>query len=373
MTPCCIRVTRAQDRWQLVSSSVQSDQQLDTVQLVTQAPEFLGMLNPKQGVPRAAMVAPNSSSGRVVIAIDDKGGIQLAACPERADEGKLSALIGDLLATGGRFWHQGYESVAKPFEDKLGKPLADLVGARVGKDWSQDSFRAGVERSLKQGRFPIVVIARELNKALEDMLDYLENMNLKVKPLGLEHSSNNGVEIIRPRLLGKEARAAARAATGYREEPTPVVTISTVKREDKGLDQYEPLTNEKATEKQQEILARLVRLDDLGLVRRGLEYLLPGDELKETSEGTIVVTVDPDRWPSPKPEEVIVVVKTGMGHLANYLALSPEEVEEFLSSLPRVQRKEHKGCLLLRAASIYEAGQLVNELKALKEVAQTGV
>ena len=65
---------------------------------------------------------------------------------------------------------------------------------------------------------------------------------------------------------------------------------------------------------------------------------------------------------------MIVVVNTGPDHLSGYLKIAPNEVEEFLGSLPRADRKEHKGSLLLRAASINEAAQIVNELRALKEV-----
>jgi hypothetical protein len=86
-----------------------------------------------------------------------------------------------------------------------------------------------------------------------------------------------------------------------------------------------------------------------------------------------VLAADPDRWPFPKPEEVIVVVNTGAEHLAGFLKIAPKEVEEFLASLPRADRKEHKGAMLLRAANINEAGQVVNELRALREVSAGGV
>ena len=82
----------------------------------------------------------------------------------------------------------------------------------------------------------------------------------------------------------------------------------------------------------------------------------------------MVLAVDPDRWPFPRPEEVIVVVNTGPAHMAGFMNVAPKEVEEFLSSLPRAEQKERIGSILLRAASIHEAAQVVNELRALKEV-----
>jgi len=368
---CCVRVTQVGDRWQHFSPRF-ANKRLDAVQLLTEVPEFLGILDLKDNPPLVAMVAPNSSSGRVLVAIDGRGKVYLVACPDRADESELSALIGDILATGGRFWHQPYKTIAGPFEDMLGTALTSRVSSRAGKDWSSDSFRTGVERSLNQGKFPVLVVTKELTAPIQDMLNYLKNMNLEVKPLGFRYFKSNGVELAQPVVLHEKAGKVRFGEISHRERFTPVATIST-KPEKKKLEQYPPFPSENVTPEQEQILKNLVRLDDLGLERRGLEYFRPGLDKKETAKGTIVVAVNPDRWPFPKPKEVIVVVNTSYSHLASYLRLKPEEIEDFLGSLPRTQRKEHRGCMLLRAAGVHEALQLVNELKALKEIASSGV
>jgi len=136
--------------------------------------------------------------------------------------------------------------------------------------------------------------------------------------------------------------------------------------------EFGPLPPSDATPKQKEILNRLIHLDALGLIRKGFEYYIATATQKDAT-ATIVLAADPDRWPFPKPEEVIVVVNIGPEHLAGFLKIAPKEIEEFLGSLPRTDRKEHKGSMLLRAASINEAGQVVNELRALKEVSAGGV
>ncbi len=371
MNPCCVRVGRFGDGWQPFLSQP-ADEPLDVVQLIVECPEFLGMLDSREAAPRAAMVAPNSSSGRVVVAVDEKGQVRLVSCPGQCSEGELAALVGDLLATGGRFWHQPYESLAEPFEGVLGMPLEDWVNSKTEEGWTAEAFRAGVEKSLSQGRFPILVVVVDLDKPVRDMLSYLENMNLKVKALGYSYFQGNGVELVRPKLLGegtRKAKPVERKAPGFRTPSPPVVISSTA-----GQKKQEPVSHEafevgEVTDQQQEILKRLVQLDDLGLKRVGMEYFVPGAEQEDEVGGTIVVAVNPDRWPFPKPEEVVVVVNTGKDHLSRLLELSPDEIEEFLGSLPRVTRKEHKGCLLLRAANTHEASQLVNEIKALKEVA----
>ncbi|HDQ99007.1 MAG TPA: hypothetical protein ENN51_01780 [candidate division WOR-3 bacterium] len=387
----CVRV--ADGRWTVVDPG-NTKERVDGVKLVTEAPEFLGLASPTRPMPRAAVVAPHSTSGRVVIVVDERGRIRFVACPEKAGDAELGGLMADLLAASGRLWRQPYEALAGPFEKQLGVTLADRVGERAGKGWSAETFKAGVKRSLQEGRFPVTVLTNDDGKPLQDMLGYLRNMNLDVSVLGYRCARGEGIEAVVPvsstlpgtglepadgeaaPQTGKaEPPAAPRAVPGqvaHSEQHTPTVEFK-ARRTARPSGPGEPFPGDGVSPEQQKILAVLVKLDELGLFRHGFEYYVPGYEKRESAEGTIVVSVDENRWPFPRPDEVIVVVNTGMEHLAGYLRLSSEEIEDFLASLPRVQRKEHRGALLLKASTINEAEQLVNELRALKEVAGTGV
>jgi hypothetical protein len=319
--------------------------------------------------------------------------VQLAVCPEPG--GDLAAAVGDLLATGRRFWRQKPEALAGPFQNFLGMSLADWIAARVGENWSVDKFQTGLQRSLSQGRFPITLVVNELDPATKETLDYLRHMNLPVRALGYTCQTCGGDELVWPRALAEEEpepevqppRAQSRpsqlqsgpqvamrpqpapaAAAPGREESTPTVTISPQRPEQAG---FGPLPVSDATPKQREALNRLVQLDGLGLERKGFEYYVADSGQKEPT-AAVVLAVDPDRWPFPKPDEVIVVVNTDPEHMAGFLGIAPKEVEEFLGSLPRADRKERKGSLLLRAANLNEAAQIVNELRALKEVTAAG-
>ena len=393
-SPCIARFKRSGDRW-LAFTGRAATEPLDALQLVIEAPEFLGLLWPARPMPRAAMVVPGLQSNRVLVVVDEVGGIQLAVCPDPS--GGLGAVVGELLAASGKFWHQKSEALAGPFEEFLGMTLADWIAARVGEGWSPERFRAGLDQSLGEGRFPIAVVIDKLDDAANESLQYLRNMNLQVRVVGYTNAVSNGDEVVRPRLLApelsvpppqaipppprqaqpqrpampqrSEATFGAPPQAGpdrtYRDDYTP--TVGPIQRATTASD-YGPLPASNATPKQKEILNRLVRLDELGLPRRGFEYFLPGALQSNSVGGTIVIAVDPDRWPFPKVDEVIVVVNTGPEYLAAYLGIAPSEIEEFLASLPRAERKEHKGALLLRASKVGEAAQLANELKALKEV-----
>jgi len=390
-TPCWARFRRFGDRW-FAFTGVPGTGTIDALQLVIDAPEFLGA-GASQAQPRAAMAPAQSQSSRVLVVVDEAGGVQLAVCPEPG--GDLAAVVGDLLATGRRYWRKKYEALAGPFEEFLGMPLTDWIASRVGNGWSADKFRAGLERSLTEGKFPIAFVVTELDSAIKETLDYLREINQQVRVLGYTCQTSGGDELVWPKELSEEQVASGSQPVQIQPQPSqpqsgptaplrsrpapteetppprsPEPSASVTPQHAEATD-FGPLSASGITPKQNEILERLIQLDHLGLVRRGLEYYLATDEQEATA--TVVLAVDPDRWPFPKPEEVIVVVNTGPAHMAGFLNIAPREIEEFLGSLPRAGRKEHKGAMLLRAANVGEASQIVNELRALKEVTSAGV
>lgn len=373
-TSCWARFSRFGDRWFAFNGKAKPGA-VDVLQLVIDAPEFLGR-GAHQSLPRAAMSPPQSHSNRVLVVIDEAGGVQLAVCPELG--GDSAVVVGDVVATGHRYWHKKYDALAGPFQEFLGMPLTDWVAGRAGQDWSADEFRVGLERSMSEGRFPITIVVNELDSATKETLDYLREVNQQVRLLGYTCQVSGGDELVWPRELDEAEPAAESPAS--RSQPRPSVPTSSPKAplrrqsarheslppDDSVPTGFGPLPASAARPEQQEILDRLIRLDSLGLIRRGLEYYVATNGSEATA--AIVLAVDPDRWPFPKPDEVIVVVNTGPAHMAGFLNVAPKDVEEFLSSLPRVEQKEHKGTVLLRAANTREADQVVDELRALKEV-----
>ena len=385
-SPCWARFKRSGDRW-FTFNGQDGTSAVDVLQLVIDAPEFLGQ-GSNQCVPRAAMASPQSHSNRVLVVVDEAGGLQLAVCPEPG--GDSAVVVGDVVATGHRFWRKKYDALAEPFQAFLGTSLTDWVAGRVGTGWSADRFRAGLERSMKEGKFPITIVVNELDPAVKETLDYLREVNQQVRVMGYTCLTSDGDELVWPRDLSEErvfprsqpARSQPRPTT-LQSSPRPASRPQTTHVEESSApndsgptDSSQPqpeeppacgaLPESDATPAQKEILGQLVHLDDLGLVRRGLEYYLPDDELEALP--SIVLAVDCERWPFPKPDEVIVAVNAGPAHMGALLNIQTTEVEEFLSSLPRAEREGRKGTILLRAANLYEAARVVNELRALKEV-----
>lgn len=378
MRHCCIRARGPGRGWyevrlpaEIPPASAPADFSL--AELLEQAPEFLGLAL-EGWTPRALAVMPGATSARVYVAVDETGRIAIAGCPDQQVEGGVSAMAGDLLAATGRLWHQPFKTLAAMFGDPDGVKLTEQLRQR-SSSFDPDRFRSGVEKSLEEGKFPMVIAVDRVDEAIEKMMEYLSTMNLQVRLMSYDYLEIDGLEIVLPRLVGAEEPEPVPqekpVSTPYLEYTPTVTTLG--REEPKPQKVYEPFPVEGTTPKQQAILERLVYIDDLGLIRRGFEYFTPKNIQRAVREGTIVVAVDPSRWPFPRPDEVVVVVRTGLEHLAGFLKMKQQEVEDFLKLLPRDERKEHKGVVLLYARNVYEANQLVNELKALKEVSQTGV
>lgn len=391
MLPFCVRVNKPVAEWVRFPNQP-GEQKVDRLQLLREAPEFLAMDATDRPPPRVAFVLPPSPSGRVLVAIDEFGGLRLVGVPDHDAAGGLAAMVSELLADGGRLWHMKLEQAEAAFNAALGRQLETAVAARAGSAWSAQKFRRGLAESLERGKFPVILVAERHDDATGEIVDYLRNMNLPVGLVVCELFAAGGIEITRPRVL-VAAEPAAAANPQVEEAPTqppagpavrsvippgPSFTPSVSARVVSGPatstpKNYPPFPTEGTSPKQQDVLARLVQLDDLGLVRKGLEFFTPTAAGRTEAEGAIVVAVEATRWPFPRQDEVLVVVRTTRDYLAGYLRMKQTDVEDFLSSLPREHKKERKGALVLRASNVYEANQLVNEMRALKEVSQLGV
>ncbi len=345
---------------------------VDLVELLQQVPEFVGYGTESKGLPRALVQLPDSHSGRVFVAVDEIGRITIVGCPDQSREDGLSIMVGDLLAASGRLWQQPFRRLAEMFGDRDGKNLVERIKSRV-ENFSLEQWNGNVQRCLKEGKFPVVIVVERYDETVKQTLDYLRQMNLNIRLITFDFLELDGIQVVIPKEGGVEFQreSVRQPATPYLEY-TPTVS-SPGKDEPKPQRSYEPFPREGTTRQQQVILERLVYLDDLGLIRRGFEYFTSRALERPEAEGTIVVAVDGSRWPFPKPDEVIVVVRTTREHLAGFLKMKQEEIEDFLKQLPREEKKGYRGVLLLYARNVYEANQLVNELKALKEVSQTGV
>jgi len=181
--------------WQYICPEPGADD-VDLKKLLACAPGFLDADDPGGSNVRAVAPAPGSSTGRILAAVDRDGQVELVVCASGADAGELSALLGDILATGARLWHQPFDALARPMVEALGSSLTKWMTERTGDGWSARAFEEGVAQSLGKGRFPVILVAREASDQLKEMADYLESMTMKVRVQCYDYKVAGGVEFL---------------------------------------------------------------------------------------------------------------------------------------------------------------------------------
>jgi hypothetical protein len=130
-------------------------------------------------------------------------------------------VVGDVVATGHRFWRKKYDVLAGPFQEFLGTSLTDWIAGRAGESWSAEKFRAGLERSMSEGKFPITIVVNELDSAVKETLDYLREVNQQVRVLGYKCLTSGGDELVWPRELSEERVVPASQAAKPQARSTP--------------------------------------------------------------------------------------------------------------------------------------------------------
>jgi hypothetical protein len=198
-TTFCFRVKQEKPGWNVLNL-VPAKTAIDLAALVCGAPEFLSM---EGGEPscQAAVVLSERGDARVVVALDEVGGVRLVGCPAQLTRLALTTVVQELLVFTGRLWRMPPEEFAAVIEKRMGGSLNDYFSSRAAIGWSENVFRTGLGRSLERGRFPVVLLLSGVNPEVTEAVAHLRSHNLEVRPLGVELYESSGVEVIMPRVL----------------------------------------------------------------------------------------------------------------------------------------------------------------------------
>jgi hypothetical protein len=198
-TAFCFRVEQERPGWSLLQP-IPSNKTVDLAALVCSAPEFLGM-DGGEAPCQAAVVLSERGDARVVVAVDDVGGITLVGCPSQLTRDALTTVAQELFVFTGRLWRMPSDEFSSVFEKRLGRSLGDYFSSRVAIGWSESGFRSGLGRSLERGRFPVVLLVTDSNQEVVEAVAHLRFHNIEVKSIGVELYESSGVEIVMPRVL----------------------------------------------------------------------------------------------------------------------------------------------------------------------------
>jgi len=222
----CIRSREERRGWKtFLPSPVQTA--VDALTLILEAPEFLT----GQGYPDSAVrvaipiILPGYRTNRLLLAVDEAGGITLAGCPDAANPVSATMLAGDILALTGRLWRQPVEQFMSMVEEPLGKPLAAAIAERAQRGWSDEMLFSGIAQSLANGLFPVVLVAGEAAGGAREAMSYLADMRIVVRLVDIAVYQSAGIEVAAPRLLAEANRERLGSQTTRAQEPAPSPTV----------------------------------------------------------------------------------------------------------------------------------------------------
>jgi hypothetical protein len=205
---------------------------VDTLGLVLEAPEFLTGLGHPDAPVRVAVpvIQPGTRTDRLLVAVDEAGGITLVGCPDAQHPESAVHLAGDMLGLVGRLWRMPVEQFLALVEPALGKSLAAAIHERAMPDWTDEQLLSGIAAGLESGRFPVVIVAGNSDQGARDALSFIKSLNLPVRLVGIAVYASSGIEVAAPVALGaavqtptmRPADAGKAASTGtFRPAPGP--------------------------------------------------------------------------------------------------------------------------------------------------------
>ncbi|MGQ9708460.1 MAG: hypothetical protein ACUVUR_06250 [bacterium] len=194
---------------------------LDVAELICRHPDFLNFDDRNTPPFRVALPFAKQTGmrSRVLVAVNEGGGIFIVGCPDEAKPDAYTTIIADILALGTKLWRMSYEQFSELFVETEGGLLEELMLERSRANWDFDRFRPAVVSALERGRFPIIIVTADPTGNVQQVVAYLSGMNLTVLMVGYSVWSSGGIIIIEP-LPVKGSSATKSEATTTFEAPS---------------------------------------------------------------------------------------------------------------------------------------------------------
>lgn len=205
----------AKKPWQVVNSAkFKLEEELHN--LLYESPDVLPLadLNPEANpIDFFIKEAGLPGSGHTdLIGFDKYGNIVIVECKLAKNAEIKRKVIGQILEYAAFLWGYSYDDLDDISKKSEGKSLSELAKASMGKDFKPDEFRMGVENSLTQGDFELIIAVDKMNDELEKIIEYLdksEKPGVQIRALEVRLFSNGNVQVLAPRLYGKPVQILA--------------------------------------------------------------------------------------------------------------------------------------------------------------------
>jgi len=153
-----------------------------------------------------------------LIAVDPTGNIVVVECKLHANPEIRRHVVGQVFAYAAGLWELSYEEFDREFTARTGKPVAEQLASVAGQEWDEETFRASLSASLRDGRFRLVIAVDEITPELKRIILFLNERTasqLEVVALELGYVADEGVEILLPAVYGEESAQSKTHGAGW--------------------------------------------------------------------------------------------------------------------------------------------------------------
>ena len=195
--------------------------------LLERSPELLPTSG--QGEPMVVVRQLGSLAGPIdLTVINQFGDITLVECKLRANPEIRRKIVGQLFAYAASLWELSYDQLDRAYRLRKGRGLADAMADAVvaaGGEWDEAAFRERLTANLRSGAARLVFAVDEITEELRRTVMYINahtTGELQVVALELQYLADEGVELLVPKVFGKET-AERKAAEGQAEAGLRVI------------------------------------------------------------------------------------------------------------------------------------------------------
>lgn len=151
-----------------------------------------------------------------VLAFTADGEIAIIECKLAANAESKRKVIGQILEYAAFLWGMSYGDVDKRVYAKAGKSLSALVEQVVAEEpvladeWGEETFRTGVQRSLADGAFILVIVVDEINEELKRIIRYVNECSKSVfslHALEVRRFKSGAIDVLVPHLHGTSGKS----------------------------------------------------------------------------------------------------------------------------------------------------------------------
>ncbi len=197
-----VRAVAEQPVWQIFPPGKRPAEKsgVDVALLVHRCPDFLNLF--EKGLAPFRVVVPIAEyfglSSPVLIAVQESGEIRIIGCPEQESVDAYTTLVADILALSAKVWRMGYEQFSNMIAELAGSALEELMLERSSASWDYEVFQPAITTFLQRGRFPVLIVTDTPQGDIQEVINYLNGMNISTGVVTYSLWQSGGILVIEP-------------------------------------------------------------------------------------------------------------------------------------------------------------------------------